>query len=204
MSKLHFLAIATFSLLVASPSMAQSPPAKAAPATTTVPASAAVDINSATKDQLETLKGVGSTRAEAIIKGRPYKTTQDLVDKKILPQSTLDGLKDKVAAHQAAATPASPAATKPAASAATPAPATTTRSTSAGAATPTGEFKEEADAKKHCPSDVVVWANTSSKIYHYAGASDYGKTKQGAYMCQKESDSGGFRAARDEKAPAKN
>lgn len=191
MSKLRVLAIAAFSLLVASPSMAQTPPARTTPtttpATTTAPASA-VDINSATKDQLETLKGVGSARADAIIKGRPYKTTQDLVDKKVLPQSTLDGLKDKIAARQASAVPTSAATTKPAATAATPA----------------GEFKAEADAKKHCPSDVVVWANTSSKIYHYAGTTDYGKTKQGAYMCQKESDSGGFRAARDEKAPAKN
>jgi hypothetical protein len=30
----------------------------------------------------------------------------------------------------------------------------------------------------------VVWFNTKSKVYHFAGTRDYGKTKSGAYMCQ--------------------
>jgi hypothetical protein len=30
----------------------------------------------------------------------------------------------------------------------------------------------------------VVWVNTKSNIYHFAGRRDYGNTKQGAYMCQ--------------------
>jgi hypothetical protein len=68
----------------------------------------------------------------------------------------------------------------------------------------TGQFSTESAAKSHCPSDNVVWANTQSKIYHYSGTKDYGKTKQGAYMCQQESDRSGFRAAKNEKAPAKS
>lgn len=59
------------------------------------------------------------------------------------------------------------------------------------AAPATAEYSTEAEAKAHCASDLVVWANTKSKVYHFAGARNYGKTKQGAYMCQKESDSAG-------------
>jgi hypothetical protein len=45
----------------------------------------------------------------------------------------------------------------------------------------------------------VLWANTKSKVYHFACTRNYGKTKQGAHMCQKDSDSAGFRAAKNEK-----
>ena len=56
----------------------------------------------------------------------------------------------------------------------------------------TGEYADEASAKAHCPGDTVVWAHTSSKAYHMAGTKYYGKTKKGAYMCQKDADAGGF------------
>lgn len=81
-------------------------------------------------------------------------------------------------------------------------PTTTVPSRSA-AAPATAEYSTEAEAKAHCASDLVVWANTKSKVYHFAGTRNYGKTKQGAYMCQKESDSAGFRAAKNEKPPAR-
>jgi uncharacterized protein YyaL (SSP411 family) len=58
----------------------------------------------------------------------------------------------------------------------------------------TGEYADEASAKAHCPTDTVVWANTSSKAYHMAGTKYYGKTKKGAYMCQKDADASGFHA----------
>jgi hypothetical protein len=70
--------------------------------------------------------------------------------------------------------------------------------------TPPGQFQTEASARQHCPSDNVVWANTKSKVYHFAGTKDYGNTKQGAYMCQQESDRSGFHAAKNEKVPAKS
>jgi hypothetical protein len=69
-------------------------------------------------------------------------------------------------------------------------------------ATAAGQYKTEAEAKGHCPGDVVVWANTSSKVYHYAGNAEYGKTKRGAYVCEKEAGAGGFRAAKKEKRPS--
>lgn len=59
-----------------------------------------VDINSAAKADLEALKGIGPARADAIIKGRPYKGKDDLVSKKIIPESVYKDIKDKIIAKQ--------------------------------------------------------------------------------------------------------
>ena len=53
-----------------------------------------ININTATTTELDTLVGVGSVRAEAIVKNRPYKSLDDLVSKKALTQSILDKNKD--------------------------------------------------------------------------------------------------------------
>lgn len=62
-----------------------------------------------------------------------------------------------------------------------------------------GQFASESEAKSHCPGDTVVWANTRSKVYHYASSRRYGHTKRGAYMCEKETASAGMRAAKRER-----
>jgi hypothetical protein len=41
-----------------------------------------------------------------------------------------------------------------------------------------------------------VWANFTSRVYHTSGSDRYGKTKKGAYMCEKEAVAAGFRARR--------
>ncbi len=77
----------------------------------------------------------------------------------------------------------------------TPAP----KKQKAPAAPKAGEFTTEADAKANCPGETVVWVNTGTKVYHHAGAATYGKTKRGAYMCEKDTTAAGYRAAKNEK-----
>ena len=115
-----------------------------------------------------------------------------------------------------AAAPAAPAATAPAPAPTAAAPAKPTPAAPAPAPTaaapakptpaapaPTGanQYSTEVQAKARCPSDTVVWVNLDSKIYHFSGYRNYGKTKEGAYMCEKDAMGAAFNAAKNEKHP---
>ena len=122
MRSLSLAALATLSVLITAPVLAQtttpstttkpsttSPAPAATPeakpgtpaATTTAPVQAGlIDINTASKEQLDALPQIGSARAEAIIKGRPYKAKNELVDRYIVPQNVYDAIKDKIIAKQ--------------------------------------------------------------------------------------------------------
>ena len=59
-----------------------------------------IDINSASEKDLMSLTGIGEARAKAIIKGRPYKGKDELVEKKIVPATVYKDIKDKIIAKQ--------------------------------------------------------------------------------------------------------
>jgi competence protein ComEA len=96
------------------PSFAQAPqpsaPEKTSPALTAKPGKAKpaakpaakqlLDINTASEEELRALKGVGDVRAANIIKNRPYKGKDELVQKNIIPKSVYDQIKDKIIAKQ--------------------------------------------------------------------------------------------------------
>jgi len=64
-----------------------------------------VDINSATSEELEALPGIGQAYAARIIKDRPYRAKNELVQKNILPQSVYEKVKDRIIARQQPAPP---------------------------------------------------------------------------------------------------
>lgn len=114
MKAARFGLIGAILAVLAFPAMAQTTqatPAKPTPAlTTTGPAAGArptasakpamIDINSASADDLDALPGVGKSRAAAIIKNRPYKGKDDLLNRKVIPANVYNGIKDKIIAKQ--------------------------------------------------------------------------------------------------------
>jgi competence protein ComEA len=59
-----------------------------------------MDINTASKDDLEKLPGIGPATSQKIVDGRPYKTKRELLTKKVVSQSEYDKIKDNIIAHQ--------------------------------------------------------------------------------------------------------
>ncbi len=110
MSFKAFLAMMTILLsggLVHAQGTRPAPPA--APA-----ASGQIDLNSASRDDLMTLDGIGEVRADAIIRARPFKAKTELVERRLIPESLYEKIADKVMARPPpAAPPARPAQPPP-------------------------------------------------------------------------------------------
>jgi DNA uptake protein ComE-like DNA-binding protein len=102
------LALVVLASLAASPAVAQT--AALANTSNTAPTApvkskptrkaALIDINFATKEQLEALPQIGPARAEAIIKGRPYRGKDEFRKGKVIPANAYDAIKRKIVARQ--------------------------------------------------------------------------------------------------------
>lgn len=101
---LAFLIALTAAATAQAPAPSGPAVAPRAPAASTPPPAgeqALIDINAASKDELKALAGIGDARAEAIIKGRPYRGKDELAQKNIIPDGVYAGIKDRIIARQA-------------------------------------------------------------------------------------------------------
>jgi DNA uptake protein ComE-like DNA-binding protein len=65
-----------------------------------------IDLNSASRDTLMTLEGIGEVKADAIIRSRPFRAKTELVERRIIPEALYEKIADKVFARAPAPTPA--------------------------------------------------------------------------------------------------
>jgi competence protein ComEA len=82
-------------------------PATAQPATqkkkkqqAPIPVSQIIDVNSASKQQLKTLPGIGEAEADKIIANRPYPSKVETVTKGAIPHGIYIQIKDRIIAKQ--------------------------------------------------------------------------------------------------------
>jgi DNA uptake protein ComE-like DNA-binding protein len=83
------------------PAAPQSSSAQSATKTKSIPPpEARIDINHASADELLKVPGMTASWAGRIVRFRPYRTKQDLLDRGVLPSEVYDRIKDYVIAHR--------------------------------------------------------------------------------------------------------
>jgi competence protein ComEA len=112
-SPMRFVAfLCTLLVFGTAPARIQAQTRAPAPAT-----ASQIDINSASRDDLMTLDGIGEVRADAIIRSRPFKVKTELVERRVIPEALYEKIADKVAARAVPVAPpprpTAPAPTKP-------------------------------------------------------------------------------------------
>jgi len=83
-------------LWVSAPAAANDAPPENPPVTAEKATAPKVDLNSATVEALGKLDGISAARAKAIVENRCYQSATDLVDRRILPKSVFQKIKDRV------------------------------------------------------------------------------------------------------------
>ena len=73
--------------------------AQTRPAPAPAPVSNQLELNSASRDALMTLDGIGEVRADAIIRARPFKAKTELVERRLVPEALYEKISDKVFAR---------------------------------------------------------------------------------------------------------
>jgi len=73
-----------------------------------------IDLNSASRDDLMNLEGIGEVRADAIIRARPFKAKTELVERRLIPEALYDKIADKVMARPVPGTTPTPTTRPPA------------------------------------------------------------------------------------------
>ena len=93
--------ILTTAIMAATLSFGQAPkPAKEKEKAPATAKHELVDLNSATKEELVAVPGIGDAYADKIIAGRPYKSKSELKSKKIVPAGTYNKIASHVTAKQ--------------------------------------------------------------------------------------------------------
>ena len=78
------------------------------------PASSLIALNSASRDDLMSLDGIGEVRADAIIRARPFRAKTELVERRLIPEALYDKIADKVMARPIPGATPTPATRPPA------------------------------------------------------------------------------------------
>lgn len=78
----------------------QTQPTKATQQKAPPPPEERIDINHANVEELMTVPGITRSWAQRIVRFRPYRTKQDLLDLGVMPGDVYNRIKDYIIAHQ--------------------------------------------------------------------------------------------------------